>query len=125
MGFYVRACTVFSAAHRIEGHPRCGRIHGHNYRVCVWLREARPMEIDLDELEAWLRRNVFERFDHQYLNEALAGGGDELPSVTSEELARLVAEELSKRYPGRVLRVEVCETSDLCAGYEPAAAPRL
>jgi len=107
--FLVRACTEFSAAHRIEGHPRCGRIHGHNYRVCIWLREDRVMGIDLDELEEWLRRNVFMRFDHQFLNEVL---GKE--TVTSEDLALLIAEELEKTYGGRIERVEVCETRDLC-----------
>lgn len=25
----------FSAAHRIEGHPKCGRLHGHNYKLVV------------------------------------------------------------------------------------------
>ncbi len=112
--YEVRACVEFSAAHRIEGHPRCGRIHGHNYRACIVLREERPMEIDLDELEEWLRRNVFERFDHRFLNELL---GRE--TVTSEDLAEMIAGELSRLYPGRVKRVEVCETRDLCAAYVP------
>lgn len=113
-GYYVRACTSFSAAHRIEGHPRCGRIHGHNYRACIWLREEKVMDIDLDYLEEWLRRNVFERFDHRFLNEVLG-----VATVTSEDLARLIAEGLEEEFPGRVLRVEVCETENLCAGYEP------
>ncbi|NOZ89190.1 MAG: hypothetical protein GXO15_04610 [Crenarchaeota archaeon] len=122
-GYWVRACISFSAAHRIEGHPRCGRVHGHNYRVCVWLREEEPMDIDLDELWEWLRLNVYEVMDHQYLNQVLAsrlgGGSGELPTVTSEDIARLVAAGLEERWPGRLLRVEVCETGDLCAGYEP------
>ena len=118
----MKACTMFSAAHRIEGHPRCGRVHGHNYRLCIWLREEEPMEIDLDVLEEWLRREVYGRMDHQYLNRVLApllGGGEELGTVTSEDIARLVAGWLEELYPGRVIRVEVCETPDLCASYEP------
>jgi len=115
MGLYVRACVEFSAAHRIAGHPRCGRVHGHNYLVCVWVEEAEPMEVDLDFLEEWLHRNVFERFDHRFLNELLG-----LETVTSEDIARLVAEGLDGVFPGRVRRVEVCETERLCAGYEPA-----
>jgi len=114
VGYYVRACVEFSAAHRIEGHPRCGRIHGHNYTVCIWLDEDKPMDIDLDYLEDWLHRRVFERFDHQLLNQVLGA-----ETVTSEDLARLVAEELGQEFPGRVRRVEVCETARLCAGYEP------
>ncbi|WP_236698195.1 6-pyruvoyl trahydropterin synthase family protein [Pyrodictium occultum] len=117
--FRVKACTMFSAAHRIEGHPRCGRVHGHNYRVCIVLREDRPMGIDLDELEKWLRENVYSKFDHRYLNSVLAEGGGELPVVTSEDLAVLVARGLEERFPGRVELVEVCETEDLCASYQP------
>lgn len=30
----------FSAAHRVEGHPKCGRLHGHNYKLIVTV--ARP-----------------------------------------------------------------------------------
>ena len=111
-GYLVKACTVFSAAHRIHGHPRCGRVHGHNYRVCIVLRETRPLEVDLDDLEAWLRERVYGRFDHQYLNELLG-----LETVTSEDLARISADELSATYPGRVVSVEVCETPELCVEY--------
>ena len=110
----VRACIGFSAAHRIEGHPRCGRIHGHNYRVCVWLRESRPMEVDLDDLWEWLRRRVYERFDHTYLNELLG-----METVTSEDLAAIIARDLEESYGGRVERVEVCETGDLCVELHP------
>ncbi|BEP17292.1 6-carboxytetrahydropterin synthase QueD [Pyrofollis japonicus] len=114
MSFLVKACTEFSAAHSIKGHPRCGRVHGHNYRVCVWLREDEPMGIDLDDLEKWLRVNVFERFDHRYLNELL---GRE--TVTSEDLAVIVARGLAESFGDRVERVEVCETRDLCVEYSP------
>jgi len=116
--YKVKACITFSAAHRIAGHPRCGRIHGHNYRVCITVLESRVMEVDLDVLEEWLKRSVFERFDHQYLNELL-GGGTELDSVTSEELAEIIAREFEKFMPGKLVEVEVCETDNLCVRYEP------
>jgi 6-pyruvoyltetrahydropterin/6-carboxytetrahydropterin synthase len=116
--FVVKACTTFSAAHRIEGHPRCGNIHGHNYRVCIGVAEDKPLEVDLDVLEEWLRRNVYERFDHKYLN-AVLGGKGEKPVVTSEELAVLIARELESMFPNRVVYVEVCETGDLCVEYRP------
>lgn len=112
LGFLVKACTEFSAAHRIAGHPRCGRIHGHNYHVCIWLHEDEPMGIDLDDLEEWLRVNVFEKLDHRFLNEVF--GKD---TITSEDLALFIAGELEKSYGGRVERVEVCETSNLCVEY--------
>ncbi|ABM80050.1 6-pyruvoyl trahydropterin synthase family protein [Hyperthermus butylicus] len=118
--FLVKACTMFSAAHRIEGHPRCGKIHGHNYRVCIVVREERPLQVDLDALEEWLERNVFQRFDHQYLNKVLAAPDkDEKLVVTSEELAVLIADMLEQAFPGRVEYVEVCETENLCIEYRP------
>ncbi len=118
--FVVKACTEFSAAHRIEGHRRCSRVHGHNYRVCVWVKEEEPMEIDLDELERWLHYNVYEKFDHQYLNTILHNNLGEASRVTSEDIARLIAEQLRENYPERVLRVEVCETRNLCVEYVPS-----
>jgi 6-pyruvoyltetrahydropterin/6-carboxytetrahydropterin synthase len=83
----------------------------------VWVREEEPMEVDLDELESWLHHNVYERFDHQYLNTLLPSNGGEAGRVTSEDIARLIAEQLGEKYPGKVLRVEVCETRDLCVEY--------
>ncbi|MBI2863867.1 MAG: 6-carboxytetrahydropterin synthase [Chloroflexi bacterium] len=29
--------TDFEAAHKLEGHPKCGVLHGHSYKVEVWL----------------------------------------------------------------------------------------
>jgi 6-pyruvoyltetrahydropterin/6-carboxytetrahydropterin synthase len=113
MKMLVRACIEFSAAHRIAGHPRCGRVHGHNYRVCVWLRESKPMEVDLDDLAGWLEREVYNRLDHTYLNDVF---GRE--TVTSEDLAQWVWEVLEKAFKGRVERVEVCETGSLCVELE-------
>lgn len=119
MAFHVKACTEFSAAHRIEGHPRCGRIHGHNYRVCVTVAEQEPLEVDLDELEEWLHREVYMVLDHQYLNEVLSKTTRDLPRVTAEELAEVIAAKLSERFGERVVAIEVCETRNLCIEYKP------
>lgn len=60
----------FCAAHRLEGHPKCGRLHGHNYRVEIEV-EAESLSTpgmvidfqDLDKLVApWI-----EQHDHRYL----------------------------------------------------------
>lgn len=60
---------TFSAAHRIEGHPKCGRMHGHNYRVVV--NVAGPvgpdgMVLDFGELDKVVKP-LFEAFDHRYI----------------------------------------------------------
>jgi len=60
----------FAAAHRLEGHPKCGRLHGHNYVVTVGLRQ------DLLEHDGWIMdyaqldvvvKPIIEELDHRYI----------------------------------------------------------
>jgi len=61
----------FSAAHRIEGHPKCGRLHGHNYKVTVAIQSHslpdNGMLIDYSELDA-ICKPIIESLDHRYLS---------------------------------------------------------
>ena len=61
---------TFCAAHRIEGHPKCGRLHGHNYEVEVVLQgKVSPetgMIIDFGDVDAELKP-VIDAMDHRYL----------------------------------------------------------
>jgi len=59
----------FSAAHRIEGHPKCGRLHGHNYVVeAVFAGPITGMGYiaDFAELKAILK-DITDSVDHVYL----------------------------------------------------------
>lgn len=59
----------FSAAHRIEGHPKCGRLHGHNYRVLASFTGpvVEPGYIaDFADLKK-LVDQVVDRVDHRYI----------------------------------------------------------
>ena len=112
-----RAFT-FEAAHRLpnvaEGH-KCGRLHGHSYRVEVHVSgEVDPhtgMVVDFAEIDA-----AFEPLhgclDHYYLNE-IAG----LENPTSENLARWIWDRLQSS-PLNVSRVVVRETCTSGASYE-------
>lgn len=82
---------TFEAAHRLpfvpEGH-KCGRLHGHSYRVQVHVygevREHAGWVMDFAEIaDAW--RPLHDLLDHNYLNE-VAG----LDNPTSENLARWI-----------------------------------
>lgn len=44
----------FSAAHRVEGHSRCDRLHGHNYEVAVAvdIEESEQLLLDCVKLDA-------------------------------------------------------------------------
>jgi len=59
----------FCAAHRIEGHPKCGRLHGHNYRVVVELEgeiQEDGMVMDYGILDVIVKPLV-DTWDHRYL----------------------------------------------------------
>lgn len=60
----------FSAAHQLEGHPKCGRLHGHNYVVEVVLYAealgANGMIMDYGELDDFVKP-VIDAMDHRYL----------------------------------------------------------
>jgi 6-pyruvoyltetrahydropterin/6-carboxytetrahydropterin synthase len=70
----------FSAAHRIEGHPKCGRLHGHNYRVDITVAhpvspramqaehqlDASGFIIDFGELKKIVNVTL-DNLDHRYM----------------------------------------------------------
>ena len=100
----------FEAAHRLpfvpEGH-KCGRLHGHSYRVTVHVSGPvdgeRGWVMDFAELSAAIRP-VYDRLDHYYLNEI-----EGLENPTSEVLARWIWDNLRTTLPG-LERVTVYET---------------
>lgn len=111
----------FEAAHRLprvpEGH-KCGRLHGHSFRIEVVVRG----QIDRDS--GWLIdyaaiaqafAPLRERLDHHYLNEV-----EGLENPTSENLAVWIWERLAPRLPG-LHRVVVHETCTSRCAYEGPA----
>ncbi len=81
-------------AHSLAGHPKCGRIHGHTYKVEVVVEgETRPggMLVDFSDLRSQVR-TVLEEYDHRNWNEAL-----ENPTV--ENICELLARRLAERLP--------------------------
>jgi len=59
----------FSAAHRVEGHPKCGRLHGHNYRVVIALAghlDPNGMVLDFGELDS-IAKPLIDEMDHRYI----------------------------------------------------------
>ena len=63
----------FSAAHALRGYRgKCENLHGHNWKVEVYVRgerlDAVGMLVDFKELKAATRR-VMQYLDHQNLNE--------------------------------------------------------
>ncbi|MEM9290937.1 MAG: 6-carboxytetrahydropterin synthase QueD [Acidobacteriota bacterium] len=114
----------FSAAHQVRGHTGgCQNLHGHNYRVRLFLSATElnelGMVIDFSDLKA-LVNDVAGHFDHQLIN-------DHPPfdriNPTAELLAQFVYREcrnkLAERHGSRVSveKVEVWENDTSCATY--------
>lgn len=62
----------FSAAHQLEGHPKCGRLHGHNYRVVVTLKSKQygfddGMVMDYGRLDEIVKPIIDGWLDHRYI----------------------------------------------------------
>lgn len=117
---------TFAAAHAIRGHRGgCQNLHGHNYRVRVYAAAAELDELGMVVDFADLKRvvaQVLSPFDHRVINE--------IPpfterNTTAELLAEHVFQEVAARLGDarvRVTRVEVWETPNACAVYEPSPA---
>ncbi|MCS7313338.1 MAG: 6-carboxytetrahydropterin synthase [Acidobacteria bacterium] len=78
------------SAHFLPGHPKCGRLHGHTYRVELVIQGQpdRGMIIDFADLKKKLRE-VLRVYDHRSWNEVL-----EYPSV--ENICVRLAQDLTQ-----------------------------
>jgi len=119
--YELKILTQFSAAHRLENfYGKCEALHGHNWKVEVFL-QGRELDdagllMDFGVLKARVNE-VLEEIDHKYLNE-LPAFKDQNPS--SENLARYLFERLAavlNRSGAQVSRVNVWESDTSCASY--------
>jgi 6-pyruvoyltetrahydropterin/6-carboxytetrahydropterin synthase len=109
----------FEAAHRLphvpEGH-KCGRLHGHSFRVEVTIRgplgEESGWVMDFADLKQAFQP-IYEELDHRYLND-IPG----LENPTSENLARWLWRRLEPVLPGlaQILVRETCTTGCVYRG---------
>jgi 6-pyruvoyltetrahydropterin/6-carboxytetrahydropterin synthase len=110
---------TFEAAHRLphvpEGH-KCGRLHGHSYRVAVSVEGSVDGDsgwvLDFADVKAAFAP-LDEQLDHRYLNDV-----DGLDNPTSENLARWIWERLKQRLPelSQVIVRETCTTGCVYRG---------
>ena len=80
-------------AHSLPGHPKCGSLHGHTYKVEIAIQgEPRNgMVIDFADLKHSLRE-VLTQYDHRNFNDFL-----EYPSV--ENICELLSNKLRQKLP--------------------------
>ena len=111
---------TFAAAHWLRNYDGpCERLHGHNYRVQVYVRGDRLNGAGLLEDFGDIKRAlqaIVDRLDHYNLND-LPEFRDASPSA--ENIARVIGDALARhRFErGRVDRVQVWETPLQAATY--------
>jgi 6-pyruvoyltetrahydropterin/6-carboxytetrahydropterin synthase len=109
---------LVEAAHCLPNVPpghKCGRLHGHSFRVEIHVRGA------VEERSGWVMdfasikdafQPYFDQLDHHYLNEV-----EGLSNPTSENLARWIWERVRPALP-LLSRVVICETCTSGCVYE-------
>lgn len=109
---------TIEAAHRLPNLPaehKCRRLHGHSFRIGVYVRG------DLDPVTGWVTdfadlsrafAPLFEQLDHRYLNDI-----EGLENPTSEVLARWIWHRLHPALPA-LSKVQVRETCTAGCVYE-------
>lgn len=112
---------ILEAAHRLPNVPaghKCGRLHGHSFRVELRLRG--PIDrrtgwlVDFADVKAAFQQ-TYEQLDHNYLNEI-----EGLANPTSENLARWIWREVQPKLPqlSAVIVRETCTSGSIYQGEE-------
>jgi 6-pyruvoyltetrahydropterin/6-carboxytetrahydropterin synthase len=114
---------TFSAAHRLNDLPlghQCGRMHGHNYEVEVFLESTVLDDTgfvrdygELAPLKDWIEK----QFEHRLLNEVI-------PQPTAELLATYIYHRAVAMFH-EVVAIRVSETGKTTAVYSPHSLPPL
>jgi len=115
--------THFSAAHQLNGYPGdCARLHGHNWHVKLYVEceelDELGMGIDYKIMKQEVKAAI-DKWDHYNLNDIPPF---DTINPTSENVARLLCEEMQQRLNTdriRVSRVEIAETCTAKVIYWP------
>ncbi|WP_419659731.1 QueD: queuosine biosynthesis protein [Desulfosarcina variabilis str. Montpellier] len=121
--FELKILNHFSAAHQLTMvGEKCENLHGHNWRVEVYVKGERLNEagvlVDFGIIKTHVK-TIMKRLDHKFLNELPFFENDQ-PS--SENLAIYIAKSLQEMIdePGVVVsRVTTWESDNACATYYP------
>jgi len=88
----------FAAAHIIAGHPKCGRMHGHNYLLIARVYGKSSEWLDFEEIKRAVDGLVDGKYDHR-----------DIGNMTCERLAKQIQEHLTETFKSRV-EIELWET---------------
>jgi len=107
--------THFSAAHQLRDYPGdCARLHGHNWHVKLFVRcsdlDDLGLAIDYKIMKSSLKA-ALEPWDHYNLNDVAPF--DRI-NPSSENVARLLYQDMSKRLDNERLHVSRIEIAETC-----------
>lgn len=88
----------FAAGHIIAGHPKCGRMHGHNYLLLAKVYGKSDEWLDFEEIKRTVDGLIDEKYDHQ-----------DIGNTTCEHLAKQIQEQLVAHFKTRV-QIQLWET---------------
>ena len=116
-------------AHFLPGHPKCGQVHGHTYKVEVVIEgeNSRGMVVDFNDIKGRIKGWIDRELDHRMilrqddpLVKALQTLGEPIflldSNPTVERIARLIFD-VSRDHGLAVARVTVWETPTSWATY--------
>lgn len=91
--------TRFETAHYIEGHPKCGQLHGHTYHLIAYINGDTGIWSDFHDIKQTVDECSFLKYDHKNVG-----------NKTAEEIAGAIAEHLTEKgYQGKL---ELFETEN-------------
>ena len=115
--FELMAEDTFDAAHALRGYEgACENLHGHTWRVQVFLKGTKLNKIGLMEDFKTIKKEltaVLKPFDHKLLNDVAPFL---IKNPTSENLAETIFRQLRKRFK-TIAKVTVWESPTTCASY--------
>ncbi len=92
-------------AHIIRGHPKCGKIHGHNYRVLVSVKGNLNHFVDFYSIKEAVEAIVARDYDHRYVGHK-----------TCEDLAKELHKKFTTKLEDEVI-IDLWETSKFSVRY--------
>jgi len=105
----------FSAAHQLRGYPGdCARLHGHNWHITLFVTcsslDELGLGIDYKIMKSELKA-ALEPWDHYNLNDIPPF---DVINPSSEQVARLLFEEMSRRINNERVQVSRISVSETC-----------
>jgi len=104
----------FSHEKNLQIYDKCTNCHGHNFTLFVTIKdyidEETGMVMNFKELKSIVRKEVYDKIDHKYLNEDIEEFKDNL-MPTAENMAMVIWQWLTPKLPN-LFEVKLEETDN-------------